>query len=118
MQLQRAEDEAEAKKDLPALERLLDEDFIFTAPNGNVSNKQKLIGDVKNDDSAGTSTLGYEEIKTFDYGKTAVINYLLVVKGQDENKKDFTNSYRISAVWINRQGNWRLRAIHSSRIRQ
>jgi hypothetical protein len=41
MGLHRAEDEAESKKDLVALDRLLNEDFIFVAGNGSISDKKK-----------------------------------------------------------------------------
>jgi hypothetical protein len=36
LKLQRAQDEAEAKKDTAALERLFNDDFIFIAANGAV----------------------------------------------------------------------------------
>jgi ketosteroid isomerase-like protein len=117
LQLQRAEDEAEGKKDIAALERLLDDNFIFTAANGAVYTKKQLIEEVKTDDSAGGETLSYEEVKTFDYGKTAMINYLLVVKGKDKNGKEFTNRFRMSSLWVKRKGEWRIAAVHATRVR-
>jgi ketosteroid isomerase-like protein len=118
MQMQRAEDEAESKKDLAAMERLLADDFIFTAPNGAVSDKKKLIDDVKNDDEAEAGqTIGYDDVKARTYGKTAVVNYLLSVKGKDKDGKDVTNRYRNTVVWVKQQGRWRMAAIHVSRVR-
>jgi ketosteroid isomerase-like protein len=118
LRLQKAGDEAEGKKDFAALERLLDDDFIFTAANGAVYTKKQLIEDIKADDATGAAqTLGYEEIKTFDYGKTAMINYLLVVKGKDKDGKDFTNRFRMSSLWVKRNGAWRNVSIHSTRVR-
>lgn len=118
MRLQRAEDEAESKRDLAALERLLSDDFIFTAPNGAISDKKRLIEDVKNDNEpeAGQS-ISYDEVKAHAYGKTAVVNYLLVVKGKDKDGKDYTNRYRNTVVWIKQQGRWRMAAVHVSRLR-
>ena len=117
MLLQRAEDEAEAKRDLDTLERLLSDDFIFTTPNGALSDKKKLIDDVKNDEPEAGQTIGYEEIRTHDYGKTAVVNYLLTVKGKNKEGKEYTNRYRNTVVWVKQGGRWRMAAIHVSRIR-
>src|SRR5256885_13866297 len=66
MKLQRAEDEAESKQDSASLERLLSDDFIFTAPNGAISDKRKLINDVRNDepDAEGGQTISYDDVKT------------------------------------------------------
>jgi ketosteroid isomerase-like protein len=117
MQLQHDEDEAESKRDLAALDRLLSDDFIFTAPNGAISDKKRLIEDVKNADPEVGQTINYDDVKTHVYGKTAVVNYLLIVKGQDKNGKDYANRYRNTVVWIKQQGHWRMAAIHVSRIR-
>ncbi len=117
MQLQRAEDDAEDKRDLTALDRLLSDDFIFTTPNGALSDKKKLIDDVKNDEPEAGQTIGYDEIRTQDYGKTAVVNYLLTVKGKNKEGKDYTNRYRNTVVWVKQQGRWQMAAIHVSRIR-
>ena len=117
MLLLRAEDEAEDKRDLDTLDRLLNDDFIFTTPNGALSDKKKLIDDVKNDEPEAGQTIGYDEIRTHDYVKTAVVNYLLTVKGKNKEGKDYTNRYRNTVVWVKQQGRWRMAAIHVSRIR-
>lgn len=117
MQLQRAEDDAEAKKDLAALERLLSDDFIFTAPTGAVSDKKQLIEDVKNDVPANSQTISYDDVKAYLYKQSAVVNYLLIVKGTDKEQKEYTNRYRNTVVWVKQQGRWRMAAIHVSRIR-
>ncbi len=118
MRLQRAEDEAESKRDFAALERLLTDDYIFTAPNGAISDKKKLIEDIKNDDEGEAGqTINYEDVKVHAYGKTAVVNYQLVVKGKDKDGKDYSNRYRNTVVWVRQQNRWRMAAIHVSRIR-
>lgn len=117
MRWQQAEDDAEAKKDLAALDRLLCDDFLFTAPTGALTDKRQLIADIKADDSGGDQTISYEEVKAHGYGQTAVVNYLLLVKGRDKDGKDFTNRYRNTVVWVKQQGRWRMAAIHVSRIR-
>ncbi len=117
MQLQRSEDDAEAKKDLAALDRLLSDDFIFTAPTGAVSDKKRLIEDVKNGAPEASQTISYDEVKAHAYGQSAVVNYLLTVKGTDKENKDYTNRYRNTVIWVKQQRHWRMAAIHVSRIR-
>ena len=117
MQLQHAADEAEDKKDLAALDRLLTDDYIFTAPGGAISDKKQLIAGVKNDVPEEGQTISYEDVKAHVYGEAAVVNYLLVVKGRDPKRRDYTNRYRNTVVWVRQQGHWRMAAIHATRMR-
>ena len=117
MQLQHAADEAEDKKDLAALDRLLTDDYIFTAPGGAISDKKQLIAGVKNDVPEEGQTISYEDVKAHVYGEAAVVNYLLVVKGRDPERRDYTNRYRNTVVWVRQQGHWRMAAIHATRMR-
>ena len=117
MRLQRAADEAEDKKDLAALDRLLTDDYIFTAPGGAVTDKKKLIEEVKNGVPEEGQTISYEDVKANVYGKAAVVNYRLIVKGRDKDGKDYISRYRNTVVWVKQQGHWRMAAIHVNRIR-
>lgn len=117
MQLQRAEDEAENKKDVAALDRLLSDDFIFTAPTGAITDKKQLIEEIKADAADAAQTISYDEVKAHDYGKSAVVNYLLIVRGAGKDGKEYVNRYRNTVVWIKQGGRWRMAAIHVSRIR-
>ena len=117
MQLQRAADEAEDKKDVVALDRLLTDDYIFTAPSGAITDKKQLIAGVQNDVADAGQTISYEDVRTHDYGKAAVVNYLLLVKGRGQDGKDYLNRYRNTVVWVKQQGHWRMAAIHVTRIR-
>jgi hypothetical protein len=49
----RAEEEAEAKRDVAALERLFADDFIFVAANGALYDKKKFIDEIKAETDAG-----------------------------------------------------------------
>lgn len=117
LQMQRVEDDAETKKDFAALDRLLDDNYIFTAANGAIYTKKQLVDEIKADDSTGAQTLSYEEVKTFDFGKTALVNYLLVVKSKDKEGKDQASRYRMSALWVKRKGNWRIASVQATRVR-
>ncbi len=118
LKLQRAEDEAEANKNIGALERILNDDFVFIAANGAVYDKKKFLDEIKGDtESAPLQTLAYEDFKARDYGKTAIVNYLLGVSGKDKDGKDYANRYRMSVVWIKKKNTWRITNFHSTRVR-
>jgi ketosteroid isomerase-like protein len=116
MRLQRAQFEAEDKRDIAALDRLLTDGFVFTQPNGTISDKKKFIEAVKGNEPETGQTLNYDDVKTYVYGKTAVVSYLLIVKGRDKDGKDYTSRYRNTALWV-KQGHWRMAAIHASHVK-
>ncbi len=118
LKLQRAEDKAEANKDIAALEQIFNDDFIFIAANGAVYDKKKFLDEIKSDtEPAPPQTLAYEDFKARAYGKTAIVNYLLVVSGQDKDGKNYANHYRLSVVWIKEKYIWRITNFHSTRVR-
>ncbi|HEV7643885.1 MAG TPA: nuclear transport factor 2 family protein [Pyrinomonadaceae bacterium] len=116
--LQRAQDDAEGKKDIAALDRIFSDDFIFVAANGSIYDKKKFLEDIKSDtEPAAELAPDYEDFKVRSYGKTAVANYLLVVTGKDKDGKPTVGRYRMSAVWVKQKGNWRMANIHATRVR-
>ena len=116
--LQRAEEDAEDKRDIAALDRILADEFIFIAGNGSIYDKKKFLDEIKaHTEPAPAQTLTYENFKVRRYGKTAAVNYLLVVSGKDKDGKDTLSRYRMSSVWVKQKGNWRLANIHATRVR-
>jgi hypothetical protein len=115
---QRAEEEVEAKRNIAALDRMLSEDFIFIAANGAVSDKKKFLEDVKADtEPAAPQKIAYENFRARIYGKTAMVNYVLVVSGKDKNEKDYANRFQMSVLWVKQKGIWRIANFHSTRVR-
>jgi ketosteroid isomerase-like protein len=120
MLLHRMEEEAESKKDIAALDRLLNDDFVFVAANGSISNKKKFLDDVKGESEPASTLqpiLNYEDFKARIYGKTAIVNYVLVVSGKDKDGKDYANLYRMSVVWVKPKTDWRISNFHATRVR-
>jgi ketosteroid isomerase-like protein len=114
------EEEAESKKDIAALDRLLNDDFVFVAANGSISNKKKFLDDVKGESEPASTLqpiLNYEDFKARIYGKTAIVNYVLVVSGKDKDGKDYANLYRMSVVWVKPKTDWRISNFHATRVR-
>ena len=118
MQLHRAQYDAESKKDIAALDRFFNDDFIFVAANGSVYDKKKFIDEIKADDSTPSgNTVACENFKVRVYGKTAIVNYVLLVSSKDKDGKDVASRYRMSVVWIKQKGNWRIINFHATRVR-
>lgn len=120
MLLHRMEEEAESKKDIAALDRLLNDDFVFVAANGSISDKKKFLDDVKGESEPASTLqpiLNYEDFKARIYGKTAIVNYVLVVSGKDKDGKDYANRYRMSVVWVKPKADWRISNFHATRVR-
>lgn len=116
--LQRAQDEAEGKKDIDALDRIFNDDFIFIAANGSVHDKKKFLDEVKSDtEPPSDQKLDYEDFKARVYGKTAIINYVLVVPGKDNAGKAIVNRFRMSVIWVKNKQNWRITNFHATRVR-
>ena len=120
MRLHRAEEEAESLKDIAALDRLLNEDFIFVAANGSISDKKKFLDEIKGNDEPSPTpqeNLIYEDFKVRVYGKTAIVNYVLLVSGKDKDGKGYANRYRMSVVWVKQKRDWRISNFHATRVR-
>ena len=118
MRLQRLQDEAEAKKDFAALDRFFNDDFVFIAANGKIYDKKTFLDELKADtEPLPDEMLEYEDFMARGYGKTAIVNYILVVKGKDKDGKDYANRYRMSVIWVKQNGSWRIANFHSTRVR-
>jgi ketosteroid isomerase-like protein len=118
LRLQRLQDEAEGKKDFAALDRFFNGDFVFIAANGKIYDKKTFLDELKADtEPAPPQTLDYEDFTARGYGKTAIVNYVLVVKGKDKDGKEFTNRYRMSVIWVKQNGSWRIANFHSTRVK-
>lgn len=116
--LHRAEEEAEAKRDIAALDRVLADDFVFIAASGAIYDKKKFLDDIKADDGAAEpQKLEYENFKVRSYGNTAMVNYLLVVTAKDKDGKDAVSRYRVSVLWLKQKGAWRIANFHTTRVR-
>jgi uncharacterized protein (TIGR02246 family) len=116
---QMAQDEAENKKDIAALDRIFADDFIFIAGNGSIHDKKKFLDEVKADTSPPSDQkLEYEDFKVRPYGKTvALVNYVLIIHDKDKEGKATINRYRMSVLWVKQGKDWRITNFHATRVR-
>jgi hypothetical protein len=88
--------------DTAAFKRLTVPGFVYTEDNV-VMNQRELLKAIVTGDKVDWA--GNEGMKLYDYGPVAVVTGILVTKGK-KNGKTWTNRYRFTDTWVNRNGRW------------
>ncbi|HEX6574245.1 MAG TPA: nuclear transport factor 2 family protein [Gemmatimonadaceae bacterium] len=88
--------------DTVAFKRLTVPGFVYTEDNVMMTQPELLKAIVTGD---RVEWAGNEGMKLHDYGNVAVVTGILVTKGK-KNGKTWTNRYRFTDTWINRNGRW------------
>lgn len=114
-----AQDDAENRKDMAALDKMFADDFIFIAANGSVYDKKKFLDELKTDTSPPSDDkLEYEDFKVRMFGKTtALAAYVLAVPAKDKDGKAIANRFRMSVLWVKQGKDWRITNFHATRVR-
>jgi hypothetical protein len=104
--------DASIRHDTSFYERVLDEDFIGTGPNGETLNKAQTIADVKRLD---------RQIKKFEFDDLSVSGSermafatFLATAYFETNSQDSTMQIRYTVNFVERDGQWKIAAIHMS----
>lgn len=112
LELQRAFDEAELRRDAERLEALLADDFLSIGERGFVLDKEQWIG--RHEDLRYLS-IETSEVDVRRYDRTAILR--CVQRSRAIWRGDpMTLATRVSQVWIERPGSWRLAAIQFSTL--
>ena len=120
-ELIRKEDEAESKPDLPALDQMLHQDYIFSVDDF-FAGKAKMFEDWKKRSEkqkpgeVGPVVTKYEDMKINVYGDTAVANYLVTFKEKNKEGKEVSRKYRVTVTLIKQDSRWQIVAAHGSTI--
>lgn len=102
------------KGDASASERYLADTYVFTGPDGMVTDKAQNIADLKSGDLK-LQGASLDDVKFHAYGDTAVVNYSSNDKGTYKGK-DISGKTRWTDVFVKRNGKWQLVSGHGSRI--
>ncbi len=107
--------DAMAKRDVAALERILSDDWISAGFEEGVGTKAQFLADLKSGDYALSSTVVHE-MNVRAYGNAAVVvTHYTTVKEQYKGK-DISGSYRTIDTWVKRGGRWQCVATAGSRV--
>ena len=101
------------KKDAPALERLLAEDFAGTSPTAHTYTRTNAIDDLKNAKYV-VEAMTLDDVSVNAYGNVAV-----AFTSQEEKSRyagaNTSGHYHFTDVWVKKDGRWQAVASHGTR---
>ena len=106
--------EALLNNNLPAIDRLLADDYLGIGANGTLETKADVLamhrsGDLK------FAQLNLSDLKIRVYGDTAVVTSKADVTGTRDGR-DISGRYRYTRVYSNRGGQWKIVSFEASRV--
>jgi beta-lactamase regulating signal transducer with metallopeptidase domain len=102
--------DANIRRDTSFFERVLDEDFRETLPNGETLNKAQAIAEVKRLDLT-IKKVEFDDLSVSGNNHSAFVTFLGTVYSQ-ANGQDSTAQFRCTANFIRRDGQLKIAAIH------
>jgi len=90
--------------DIPALERMMTDDFTYTHSSGQVQTKAEFLGDFKSGKRVFKS-LKQEDVQVRVYGNVAIVTGRCTLLGVNGGK-DFELPMRFIEVYSRNHGNW------------
>jgi len=114
--LERLWNDAQIHRDSHALEALIADRFVNTEYDGEVSERDKFLADIK-DPEFKPSAMNIHDVKVNVYRDTAVVTGIYHAKGTF-NGKEYEHTGRFTDTWIFENGKWLCVASHSSLLRK
>ena len=108
--------DAWVKRNVAFFDRVIADDFTWTAPYGIVSTKAQSLATLKSGEDVVTSWV-VDEMKVRVYGDAAVATGRSTIK-ETYKGEDVSGQYRWTDTWVKRAGRWQCVAGHSSEIAQ
>jgi ketosteroid isomerase-like protein len=99
------------RRDIAGLDRILDEDYVFIAPNGQVRTKDA----VRSFGWPRYERLEVSKIRIRTYGEAAVLTGQVTIQGQSASD-GVTGVYRHTRVYVRQRGKWRAVSGQSTRV--
>jgi ketosteroid isomerase-like protein len=102
------------KEDIPMLDKLMTDDFVYTHSSGNVQTKAQFLGDMK----AGTwayKSLKLRNVKLRIFGDTAILNGGCNMTGVMRGK-DIRLAMYFTEVYVRTRGQWHWLLWQSTRL--
>ena len=93
---------AEDKRDRAALERLLDDNFVFVGSGGGIRDKTGYIQEVLSDDGAQAQTITSAAVHIYRDTAISVGTTTVAIPGEPQS-----TSYRYTAAYVLRAGQWK-----------
>ncbi len=96
------------KNDIPAMEKVYGENYMFVGPDGSVATRAQRVEAMKTGDTKYES-ITYDDIavRTNPEGTGAIVISKAAVKGKNMGR-DVNGLYRVSHVWSKTKDGWRM----------
>ena len=114
--LERMWNEAQVNRDSSALDALVSSKFVNTEYDGEVSDKQKFLADIR-DPLFKPAQATVQDMKVNFFGDTAVITGVYHTKGTYEGRP-YDHVGRFTDTWILDGGKWQCVASHTSLLKK
>lgn len=114
LQLERDWEQANAKNDAAALERILAPEFVTTDSDGRLMTRAELFARRKSG-AVKFTTFTQDDYKVHVVGDTAIVTGRSTIKGIRDGK-NWSGQERWTDVFVRRNGSWQAVASHSSRV--
>ncbi len=116
MVLEHLWNEVQVSRDAGALDRLISSRFVDTEWDGQTSDHDKFLADIR-DPLFKPSSLTIQDAKVMSYGDTAVVIGTYQAKGTYQGKP-YDHVGRFTDSWVNEAGKWQCVASHTSLIKK
>jgi len=108
--------EAQVNRDAPALNALVSSRFINTEWDGELTNKQKFLAEIK-DPHFKPTLLTIQDVKMNFFGDTAVVTGIYHTQGTFQGKP-YDHVGRFTDTWVQDLGKWQCVASHTSLVKK
>jgi ketosteroid isomerase-like protein len=114
--LERMWNEAQVSRDAAALEALVSSRFVNTEWDGELSDKQRFLADIK-DPRFKPTALNIQDVKMNFFGETAVVTGIYHAQGTFQGKP-YDHVGRFTDTWVQDLGKWQCVASHTSLLKK
>jgi ketosteroid isomerase-like protein len=114
--LERLWNEAQVNRDAAALDALVSSRFVNTEYDGEVSDKQRFLADIKDPQFKPTAAT-IQNVKMNFFGDTAVVTGTYHTQGTFQGKP-YDHMGRFTDTWIFDLGRWQCVASHTSLLKK
>ncbi|HTW32465.1 MAG TPA: nuclear transport factor 2 family protein [Candidatus Sulfotelmatobacter sp.] len=114
--LERLWNEAQVNRDASALNQLVSSRFVNTEWDGEVTNKQSFLADIK-DPQFKPTLATIQDVKMNFFGDTAVVTGTYHIQGIYHGKP-YDHVGRFTDTWVQDMGKWQCVASHTSLIKK
>lgn len=95
------------------IEKIVADDFIGTSSSGKTGDKATLLAESKRDTNTYTSAVSSDMTVRIFAPNVAVVTGIAKESGKTKAGKPFSNSYRFTDTWVERNGEWQCVAAHA-----